>query len=254
VAVGNPKEYGKPLSTLGEVKELDISIPEPKRQESKADPKTLARGKELLQRAQQALGGADKLAAVKDFTLAADVEVSTPQGTMKVRQTSQWIAPDLHRSTQELPFGKIIVFWDGKTGWISTPKGTSEIPEPVARQVRSESFRNFFKLFLADRDPSRKVNAVDENTIEVTSDSGESVRVQFDPATGLPARMMYESITMQGAPGSVTMNITGWTEVEGIKLAKNAVIEQNGQKFAESTFAEAKINSGLTAEELGQKP
>jgi zinc protease len=38
VAVGNPKEFGKPLSTLGKVIDLDLTIPEPKQELSKADP------------------------------------------------------------------------------------------------------------------------------------------------------------------------------------------------------------------------
>ena len=68
VAVGNPKEFGKPLTTLGKVSELDLTIPEPKQELSKSDAGSLARGKQLLQRAQQAMGGAEKLAAVKDAT------------------------------------------------------------------------------------------------------------------------------------------------------------------------------------------
>ena len=46
---------------------IDLTIPEPKQEAAKADPASLQKGKELLQRVQQALGGADKLAAVKDL-------------------------------------------------------------------------------------------------------------------------------------------------------------------------------------------
>ena len=37
VAVGNPKEFGKPLTTLGKVNELDLTIPEPKSDKPKSD-------------------------------------------------------------------------------------------------------------------------------------------------------------------------------------------------------------------------
>ena len=37
VTVGNPKEFGKPLTTLGKVNDLDLTIPEPKQELSKAD-------------------------------------------------------------------------------------------------------------------------------------------------------------------------------------------------------------------------
>src|SRR5712692_3236082 len=74
VTVGNPQEFGKPLATLGlPVASIDLTIPEPvdakkPDEASKADAASLARGKKLLERIQQAVGGADKLAAVQDVT------------------------------------------------------------------------------------------------------------------------------------------------------------------------------------------
>jgi zinc protease len=57
VAVGNSKDFGKPLSTVGKVSVLDLTIPEPK-----AEAATGNSGKPLLDRAVKAMGGADKLA------------------------------------------------------------------------------------------------------------------------------------------------------------------------------------------------
>ncbi|MGD0299898.1 MAG: pitrilysin family protein, partial [Bryobacteraceae bacterium] len=65
VAAGNPKDFGTPLSALGRpVQDIDLTIPEPKQDAAKTDPASLEKGKQLLQHVQQALGGADKLAAV----------------------------------------------------------------------------------------------------------------------------------------------------------------------------------------------
>ncbi len=44
VAVGNPKEFGMPLTTLGKVTPLDLTIPEPPQEHAKADAASLARG------------------------------------------------------------------------------------------------------------------------------------------------------------------------------------------------------------------
>src|SRR5580704_1690160 len=73
VAVGNPKEFGKPLATLGKVNAIDLTIPEPKPESGKPDAAALERGRMLLQRAQQAMGGADKIAAIKDVTQFAEM-------------------------------------------------------------------------------------------------------------------------------------------------------------------------------------
>ncbi len=44
VAVGNPKEFGKPLTALGKVNAIDLTIPEPKQETAKSDAASLARG------------------------------------------------------------------------------------------------------------------------------------------------------------------------------------------------------------------
>src|SRR4029077_18071063 len=131
VAVGNPKDFGKPLSTLGQVTELDLTIPEPKVELVKSDAASLARGKQLLQRAQQAMGGAEKLAAVKDSTLMAEIALEPAAGGFKVKQVSKYLAPDHLRQEQELPFGKIIAYTDGKSGWVATPQGVQPMPADV---------------------------------------------------------------------------------------------------------------------------
>src|SRR5436190_5459688 len=123
VTVGNPKEFGKPLATLGKVNELDLTIPEPKQELAKADAASLARGKQLLQRAQQAMGGADKLVAVKDATYTAEIVLEAAAGGIKIRQVTMYLAPDRLRQEQDLPVGKIIASTDRKTGWMATPQG-----------------------------------------------------------------------------------------------------------------------------------
>jgi hypothetical protein len=96
------------------------------------------------------------------------------------------------------------------------------------------------------------VNAVGDNAVEISSKQGDSVRVEFE-TSGLPARYVYQSVGMQG-PVAVTSNLSDWREVNGIRLPHKLIIEQGGQKFAEATVSEWKLNSGLTAEELSKKP
>ena len=255
VTVGNPKDFGKALSTLGPVKELDIELPQPKSATTtKADPVSMKRGRELLARVQQAMGGADKLASIKDSTVVAEVAIAAPQAQgMKIKQTAQWVAPDVMRQTQELPFGKIIAVWDGKAGWVQSPQGTMAMPPPVQKQVTGELFRLPFRLYLSDKDASRSISAVGENTFEVAG-SGEAVRIEVDVATGLPARISYQSIGMQGGPQQVVATYSDWREVGGLKVPYKVIIEQGGQKFAEGVVSDVKFNSGLTAEEVGKKP
>jgi zinc protease len=253
VTVGNPKEFGKPLTTLGKVNELDLTIPEPKQELAKSDAGTLARGKQLLERAQQAMGGAEKLAAIKDATHVLELALEPAAGGFKVKQVSKYLAPGRLRQEQELPFGKITAYTDGKSGWLATPQGVQAMPAEVLKQAQGELFREPFALMLSDRDPSRTVNAVGENAVEIAA-NGLSVRIEFDPGTGLPAREVYTEPGQNGAPAETADIFSDWRDVGGIKLPFRAIQQENGMKMLEMSVSEYKMNSGLAEAELSKRP
>jgi zinc protease len=251
VAVGNPAGFGTPLSALSmKVEPIDLTIPEPKKETTKVDPASLEKGKALLQRVQQALGGADKLAAVKDLQYQANVEVQTPGALMKVKQTNTFLAPSSLRQDIELPFGKQSVYSDGNAGWMAGFQGMQSLPPPVLKQVRGELFRQIALLAMSDRDPSRTVNYAGEGTLEISSKDGESVRLEVDEKTGMPAKTSYQ----EGAQGTVSQIFADWRDVNGIRLPFELTTMQGDKKFATVKIDNYKINSGVTPEVLSKKP
>jgi zinc protease len=251
VAAGNPKDFGTPLTALGlAVQNIDLTIPEPKQEATKVDPASLQKGKELLQRVQQALGGAGKLAAVRDVVYHGEAGIETPGATMKVKQTNSYLAPSSMRQDIELPFAKQSVYSDGTTGWLSTPQGMMGMTPAVQKQVRGEVFRQIPPLVMSDRDADRTVNYVGEGTIEISSKDGESVRMEVDAKTGFPSKIIYQG----SQQGPVEQSYSDWREVNGIRLPFQWVIMQGGKKFASVTVADYKVNSGLTKEEISKKP
>jgi hypothetical protein len=213
----------------------------------------LAKGKELLQRVQQALGGADKLAAVKDLQYHADLEVSGPGPSMKVKQTDSFIAPSTVRQDNELPFLKQSVYSDGASGWLSGMQGAQNLTPPVLKQIRGEAFRQLAGLAMSDRDADRTVNYAGEGVIEISSKDGESVRLSVDEKTGIPAKLAYQQSPGEGG-SAVEEVFSDWRDVNGIRLPFQWTVMQGGKKFAGVTVQDYKINSGLTPEALGQKP
>lgn len=253
VAVGNPKDFGTPLASLGiPVHPIDLTIPEPK-QAAAADPASLAQGKALLQRVQQSLGGADKLAAVKDLQMRADVEVYTPGAAMKVKQTNSFVAPSTVRQDNELPFMKQSVFSDGDSGWISGMQGVQNLTPPVLKQIHGEAFRQMVGLALSDRDADRTVNRTADGTLEISSKDGDRVSITVDEKTGLPAKLAYRQSPAEGGT-AVEEIFSDWRDVDGLHLPFQWSITQGGKKFAAVTVQEYKINSGLTAQTLGTRP
>lgn len=255
VAVGNPEEFGRPLAELKmPVTPVDLTIPEPKKEAAAADDASLAKGSELLQRAQQAVGGADKLAGLKDITHSSEVSIESPQGAMKVKQLNRWLAPSHFRQDQELPFGNMSTYSDGMTGWLASPQGVQPMPPPVIRQVQEEMFRFLPSLLLSDRDGDRQVNYAGDGVLEISMKDGPSVRLEIDEQTALPLKLTYQSIQMSGPPSSLEDTFGDWREVGGIRMPFKTTVLREGNPYAEVTVQEIKVNTGLSAGELSKKP
>jgi zinc protease len=249
VAVGNPQEFGTPLSALGlKVQEIDLTIPEPKKETAQADPASLQKGKQLLRKVQQFLGGANTIAGVKDIQYHAQVDVETPGAVMKAKQTNSYIVPLTMRQDIELPIGKQSVYSDGQSGWIVGMQGTQALPPPVAKQMRGESFRQILLLALSDRDPNRTVNYAGPGTLEISSKDGDSAHLEVDEKTDTPQKLTYT----EGQ--AVTQVFSDWREVSGVKLPFKWIVLQGDRKFATVTIEDYKLNSGLTLEILSKKP
>lgn len=255
VAVGNPEEFGQPLATLGlPVTSIDLTIPEPKAETAKADAGSLERGKKLLERVQEAVGGADKLAAVEDFVETVELQVAAMAGGMKVKQTNMWVAPGHFRQESQLPFGKIVVYSDGKSGWMSTPQGVRPLPGPQITQVREELFRNYFRLLISDRMAERTVSSPGDGVLEISGQEGASIKLLIDEKTGLPAKLVYQSAAAMGPPASMEEIFEDFADAGGIKAPKKITVNQNNSKFAEVVVEDRKLNSGIKAEDLSKKP
>ncbi len=247
VVVGKPEDFGKPLTTIGPVKNVDLTIPEGKPVAAAAEGPRLP-GKPLLAKAQEAMGGREKLAAIRDLTEKAEVTIQAPQGAMKATNITEYILPSMVRQEQTLPFGKLTAFYDGKTGWLQGPQGPIPMADPVVKQIQVQLFRQIIVLLLSDNDPARAVNALDGRTLEITG-NGMSVRVVLDPKSYLP---LSETYTEGGQ--SVTDSYADWRDVNGVRLPFSETIEQGGRKFADVHVTSWSFNNGLKAEDLARKP
>ncbi|MBZ5617970.1 MAG: insulinase family protein [Acidobacteriia bacterium] len=254
VAVGNPQDFGQPLDSLGRpVVAIDLTIPLPKPQVGASDAASLEKGKQLLERMQQAVGGADKLAAVKDFTQISDFLLGPAAGSVHVKETDQWIAPTFFRQESELPGGKIMAYWDGQRGWFATRQGSSILAGAQLKQLQGDLFRLYFRLLLSDRMEGRTVNATEDDTIEISDRSGETVRVVVN-AEGLPATVLYNAVHLTGPPVSAQEDFSDFRDVGGIKIPYQVRVMQGGRKYADVTVTDARVNTGLRVQDLGKRP
>lgn len=254
VAVGTASDVQQ-LATLGApVTAIDLKIPEPKAAAAPApDPASLAKGKALLARAQQAVGGAEKLAAVKDVTYTGEYQADAATGGLKAKQTNLWLAPSSFRQQSQLPFGLVIAYYDGKIGGLVQGQNRMPLAGPQLKQIQGEAFRSYVPLLLSDRDPERTVNFVGENTVEITDKQGNQARLGFDE-NGLPQSVSYQMAPIQGQPLGIVNTFSDMKDVDGIKMPYKITITQDGKKAAQMTIQEYKLNQGLKPVDIEKRP
>jgi len=255
VVVANSQMIPEPLGPA--VNKIDLTIPEARPDAAAATDASMAQGLQLLQKAQAAAGGTEKLADVKDYieTATFQIDAAVPNlGGSRVIETDRWIAPTNLRQDSTLATGRIAAYTDGKIGWISTPNGWGPLVGAQQKQVLGDLFRSWFRLLLSDRIEGRTVNAIDSTSVEITDSTGQEAKVEFDAQTGLPRRVTYDTPQAIGAPLYTEDVFEDFRDVDGIKMPFKITINQGGRKFAEATVSEYKLNSGLKVTDLARRP
>ena len=256
VAVGRTAEFQKSLETLGlPISSLDITIPGPEAQpHGKPAPGGAAEAKQLLERAQDAAGGAARLAAVKDMVELSEIHaVQAPAGGSIMKRKDQWIAPSSFREDAELPFGTVTTYGDGKSGWMASPQGDTTLPASQLKPVQQKLLRLYFLLLLSDRLPDRTLTPAGDDKLRIGDQYGNTVLLFLDPKTGLPAKLEYQSINMSGPPSTIDETFDSFEEVDGIKIPSRMTLMRDGQKSADVIVESVKLNTGLKAESLSKK-
>jgi hypothetical protein len=191
---------------------------------------------------------------VKDYIRSYDFQVEPSAGGMLVKETDRWIAPNYFRQDMVLPTGKVSAYTDGRIGWIATPQGSGPLAGAQLKQVQGDLFRLYFRLLLSDRIAGRKVNALDDNTVEISDTGGAIARLELNAETGLPQRLLYEVARASGPPIPEEEVWADFQEVAGVKVPQKTTIMQGGRKFAEMKLTECKVNSGIQLQELQKQP
>jgi hypothetical protein len=253
VLLANSTLSGQAVSTLREpVEKLDLTIPAPRPLDVRTDAPSLERGRQWLSRMQQSMGGADRLAAIKDLMISTEGMMSGGKSKVVDRMV---LAPLTFRQDQETPESPFSVFYNGAIGWVGASGGRISALSPgLLAQVRSEVFRALPLLALSDRDSKRTVSHLGSNIVVVTGEHGNAVRLYLDEQTALPIRLYYQSKTQSGVPTNMEESWTEWKEMDGIKFPGVVVVRQDGRKIGEMRLTGAKVNSGLKLDDLERKP
>ncbi len=96
------------------------------------------------------------------------------------------------------------------------------------------------------------MNAIGENRIEITDSGGKAAKLELDPATGLPAKLVVEAMGPQGKM-EVERQFSDWKDVNGVKFAHKTVILQGGKPAGTTISETISTNTGVSIEEIMKK-
>ena len=255
LVVGNEADFGEPLSTLGDVQELDIAIPSPETEEApEATDETAAKGRAVLDEVVAALGGAEAIDAVEAMRQEGTQTSTTPDNQqIEVSFTAEQAFPDRGRFTVQTPGGEVQITMNGERMELTSPQGTMAAPPPLERQIRSGLWRDPVYL-LAHRDRI-EVQHVGEEDVDgrpadvllVTPPDGEAepFRLFVDQETKQPLQLTYQGMSMQGAPVQSRDVFADYEEAGGVMIPHRLVQYQDGQKAQETELTDVQINPEL---------
>lgn len=258
VAVGDAKNFDKPLSTFGPVNTLDITIPEPKPKEvlPEPTPETLKAGTALLLKAAKAAGEAG-LKSFKDISYESDIAIATPMGEMALK--AKGVSVPMEKSWAELqtPMGKMVQVLSGDAAWMVM--GPQSQPYP-ADELKKSTATDGGCLYLLQQALLGKLQGQYVGKADFEGTPAEDVLVKvgafsFRLYIGADGKLLGtrgRSVGQQG-PVEVTEIYSDWRDVSGLKIPFGSVVLQNGEKAQSSKISSVKINAGADPK-LFEKP
>lgn len=250
LVVGPSEGTDKPLSELGTVQPIDITIPEPAGEVVEKTAEGAAKAKELLAKAVEGLGGAEKVAGVKSVVLQATMDATTPQGPMQIKSKGFVKLPGQLRYELTLPFGTMVQALSGDGGgFVTTPQGSQAMPESQVNQLESAILRLPVALMQRLDDPSfeavamgaDEVNGHAVERVHVSVDGHEQV-IGIDPATGDVLSIEYRGTGFTGAPGDLEQIFSDFREVDGVRMPFASTTTFDGEVMFEGVNESVELN------------
>jgi zinc protease len=269
LVVGNTKEFDKPLSSLGKVTAIDITIPPPpdmkdgakdggaEKNDAKENSPTKPtasneEGNSIAAKVVAAMGGAEKLATIRSIKASITLTQKTPQGDFPMQMESDIVFPDHLHAVMQTPDGAITIVVTPDTAFIALPNGQIQ-PWPDSRKAESLEQLKRDPIFIAGHanDPkiifraagTEKVGAIDARIVDVNAD-GAAIRWFVDPQSGHILKETYKTLGQRG-PVQGETDMDDWKPVGGITIPMTRHNKQDGQDSSTAEYTALETNPAI---------
>jgi zinc protease len=250
LVVGNTKEFDKPLSSLGTVKEINITIPPPP--EAKEESKPAAsnpEGKALAAKVAAAMGGLPKLQSIKTM----HVNISESDSGAPPSPVDVYIAfPDSMHVEMQIPQGRLTIVASPQAAFMSLPgMGTRSMPPAQKSEMLSQLHHDLVYVAQHADDPAfsfaangtEKIGDVDAAILDIGG-AIPWVRWYIDPKSGYILREKYKGMGQQG-PFDGETDLADWRTTDGLTMPYKHENKQNGQPTSTAEFKKIEVNPQL---------
>lgn len=233
---------------------------EAKEAEPAPSPESIAKGKEAIKKALEALGG-KALLEIKDIVQVSSLTINSPQGEMQIEATTTIALPNRMTQTMSTQFGDMKTGYDGTAGWMAGPNGVQDIPEAQIGEVKKQMNGNIY-TFLQHYDHADYI--VQYLNEEKTADKSAHVvlvkyvpgdftmKFYIDTKSNLISKRVGQR-NMGTGKVDVEDSYSDYRAVNGVQIPFKVVSQSNGNKIADITMTSVKINSGVK-DDVFKKP
>jgi hypothetical protein len=246
LVVGKQEDFDQPLSTLGTVNTIDITIPVPKAEGGPAaTAETLAQGKAILEKSIQAMGGSDKVKAVK--TTISRGDLVTQGMTMAVEGVMAY--PDRIKFTLNTAGGQVVMKISNGKGIAQTPQGNFPLPEAQVKPMLENVLRDPIYVwqnlgqYQVQYAGDRKFAELD--THELIVNGPASCHFFVDKKSLQIVGCQYQAVTQSG-PAAMEDTYSDFRAVDGVFFSFKTVARAGGQVASEMTIKEILVNTGVS--------
>jgi zinc protease len=254
LVVGNTKEFDKPLSSLGTVKEIDITIPPPpgtKEEESAKPTESNAEGKALAAKVVAAMGGEAKLATIKSVKAKLTVIQKTPLGDLAIPMETIIMFPDHLHAEMQTPNGTMTIVVTPDAAFMTAGASTQAFPGAQKTETLEQIKRD--PLFIAShwKDPdvffraagTAKVGDIEALIVDVNA-AGAAIRWYVDPQSGRILKETYRTLGRSGPVDGET-DMENWKAIGGVTIPVLRKNKQNGEDSSMSEYTSLEIDPAI---------
>jgi zinc protease len=253
LVVGNAADFDQPLSSLGPVSDVDISIPPPPGAKAEAKPTASnPEGKELIGKVVEAMGGEAKLQSIKSLQEDISSTQKTPQGDMAMSLKTTIVFPDRIHASVQGPMGAFTLVATPAEAFVVVPgRGVQDLPESRRDETLEQVKRDLIYIGQHADDPafvfaaagSEKIGDVEAKILEI---GGEDVNLRWyvDPQSGHVLRETYQTVGRSG-PVEGETDLEDWKTADGLTLPYTHKNKQNGEDSSTAQYSAIQLNPAV---------